>query len=875
MWKVASNAHGHVAVIDGCHVNVTLCDRALVPPPMSAARVQFAHAINEVLVLADGSIVAQDFRGNWSRSQQLHAPPQAIPLTLKDGRSVDTMALRYVQVVDTSTIAGISTLYASQVVTMNVETGTLETTDYHEVVSTISNDGCHIQLSQSKAIWPQGVVQLSNGHTLWTEWEVVQCSTVVVQLAQTKLFVNNTLLHASVASFHVIPTLGYLALTTLGAKSEFRLYPLDALRQGTFVPEHTRPMERGATVVTSAHTTVVLQMERGNVEAIAPRPLLLALLQSKLVAHEFASALELCRKHRIDMNVLVDFDPTSFLSHLPQWIQAIPKRVRIDRLCLFITTVHPTDVCATKFPSLAGLNLLTETWDKVTRVCRAIRSTLVELDPDFYLLPLLTCDAKLLELDTALLRLQSLHGQNPTGAQHGLKHLTFLVDVDQLYDVALGLYDLPLTLLVAKHTQRDPKEYTSQLSAFQALEASHSSSYLRYAIDMSLHRYELALRHLHAAGPSYHSECVELVKSHHLYDVGLTLFPSASLLRTPIVSAYGRHLTAQAKYTQAGYTFLSIRAFEDAIEAFKRAQEWHMALALVPQVPSFNMASVAYALAEELVNRNELKDAARIYIEYCQDVDEGIATLLLGRYYADALHMALLHNRSDLVETDVHPAVEQAAVDVEEEYEAKLESFQTHWTRLTTLRDQIRLFRLHGIDGKAAADDDDGAKDSASSAAASALSQSSSVSSVGSHNSNRDIKFGSLSVTSLAITSSYNHGRASTTSSTSPSSTMKKKMPRRFRRCKIQQGSAEEDAYVLQSLVAAVPSADDLGHVRRVMQVLLYFGHVQQVTSIQRTIQRCLTHMAAHPLPPPVHGDAVPFDVPPVDESWLVLPLSM
>ncbi|RHY60124.1 hypothetical protein DYB30_005010, partial [Aphanomyces astaci] len=314
---------------------------------------------------------------------------------------------------DLEQIAGISTLYPSQVVTMDVETGTLETTDYHEVVSTISNDGCHVQLSQSKAIWPQGVVQLSNGHTLWTEWEVVQCSTVVVQLAQTKLFVNNTLLHASVASFHVIPTLGYLALTTLGAKSEFRLYPLDALRQGTFVPE----------------------------------------------------------------------------------------------------------------------------------VCRAIRSTLVELDPDFYLLPLLTCDAKLLELDTALLRLQSV-------------------------------------------------------------------------------LYELALRHLYAAGPSYHAECVELVKSHHLYDVGLTLFPSTSLLRTPIVSAYGRHLTAQAKYTQAGYTFLSIRAFEDAIEAFKRAQEWHMALALVPQVPSLNLASVAYALAEELVNRNELKDAARIYIEYCQDVDE-------------------------------------------------------------------------------------------------------------------------------------------------------------------------------------------------------------------------------------------------------------
>ncbi|ETV99331.1 hypothetical protein H310_08058 [Aphanomyces invadans] len=876
-WHVCANAAATVAVIDGRHVKVTHCATALIPPPMCAASIEFAHAINATVLLNNDTLVAHDVDGRW---YVLSAPwidkPQPLLLVGADDESRPWL-LRHLQAVDNSTVTGILRSKPSQIATINIATGSVATTDHAEDISTVSTDGHHVQLAASKAIVPGiGVVQTL--HILWTKW-VVLGSDLVVALARSKLYVNATLLHASVESFDITAT-GFLVLTTLGSKAEFHVYQLEAVRDGRVDPVHTRPMERGAMVVTTTDTDVVLQMQRGNLEGISPRPLLLALLRSLLVRQDYAPALELCRKHRIDMNVLVDVNPGTFLAHIPEWIEAIPKRSCVDRLCLFVTNLHPTDVCATKFPALQGLNsaVMDPAWDKVVQVCTALRTVMAELNHDFYMLALLTCDAKLLDLDAALQRLQVLHAKDPVAAQKGLKHLVFLVDVEELYDVALGLYDIALTRLVAQHTERDPKEYTPQLAQFEALASLHSPSYMRYAIDMSLQRFDRALQHLHAAGPAHREDCLEFVKTYHLYDQGLALFTTADD-RKPILTAYGHYLMGQSQYSQAGFTFLSVRATEEAVEAFKKAHDWQMALTLAPQVPTLNVVTVAYALAEELVNRNNPnpKDAARILIEYCHDVDEGIATLLSGRLYADALHMAALHNRLDLIETDVQPAVEQAAMEVEEDFEVKMSTYQTHWTRLTTLREQIRLFRLHGIDGKADEDDHDGGKDSASSAAASAFSRSSSASSVGSHNSNRDIKFGlSDNLTSLgaAVTSSYYVG-GSSAAGASEKTVARKKMPRRFRRAKIQEGSAEEDAYVQQCLFAAVPTPDELKDVKALLQLLVYFGEVKWVVSIQATIQRCLTHMAAHPPPLPVHGEAVPFVVPAVDDSWLVLPLSM
>lgn len=44
--------------------------------------------------------------------------------------------------------------------------------------------------------------------------------------------------------------------------------------------------------------------------------------------------------------------------------------------------------------------------------------------------------------------------KNITEAEDALKYLLFLVDVNKLYDVALGMYDFQLVLMVAEKSQK-------------------------------------------------------------------------------------------------------------------------------------------------------------------------------------------------------------------------------------------------------------------------------------------------------------------------------------------------------------------------------------------------------------------------------------
>lgn len=51
-----------------------------------------------------------------------------------------------------------------------------------------------------------------------------------------------------------------------------------------------------------------------------------------------------------------------------------------------------------------------------------------------------------------------------------LKFLVIMVDEQELYDVALGLYDLDLALMVAERAQMDPKEYVNFLTTLHEME---------------------------------------------------------------------------------------------------------------------------------------------------------------------------------------------------------------------------------------------------------------------------------------------------------------------------------------------------------------------------------------------------------------------
>ena len=68
--------------------------------------------------------------------------------------------------------------------------------------------------------------------------------------------------------------------------------------------------ERGAKIVGVLHgeeAAVILQTNRGNLECIYPRKLVLASIVNALKERRFRDALLMVRRHRIDFNVIVDY----------------------------------------------------------------------------------------------------------------------------------------------------------------------------------------------------------------------------------------------------------------------------------------------------------------------------------------------------------------------------------------------------------------------------------------------------------------------------------------------------------------------------------------------------------------------------------------
>ncbi len=73
------------------------------------------------------------------------------------------------------------------------------------------------------------------------------------------------------------------------------------------------------------------------------------------------------------------------------------------------------------------------------------------------------------------------------------------MDVDRLFDEALGTYDLRSVVMVAEKSQKDPKEYLPFLNALHAMDEDMR----KYSIDVHLKRWTKALTHIHNCGGEY------------------------------------------------------------------------------------------------------------------------------------------------------------------------------------------------------------------------------------------------------------------------------------------------------------------------------------------------------------------------------------
>ncbi|GLD93726.1 hypothetical protein PINS_up002331 [Pythium insidiosum] len=519
---------------------------------------------------------------------------------------------------------------------------------------------------------------------------------------------------------------------------------------------------------------------------------------------------------------------------------------------------------------------------------------------DALLLPFLTSAVKQSPPDyrAALRQVQRLvRLSTPDAATHArraIQHLLLLAPVDVLYDEALALYDLELARVVATHLQRDPREYAPLLDALSAI---GDETTRRFRIDAHLQRDASALSHARELLSSLSlspdtsdstalvDEVASIVDRSQLFDLALRLFPAQS----PVAALHSRVLRLKAAalakreaWHDAGLVWLSVGDLSAAMHAFKAARSWQLALSTAHRalLSRRELAAFAHDVAQALLQRKDevpLADvvaAARLTVEYGADVDEAVALLVKHKLWDEALRVAYLHARQDLVETDVAPGVLRAADALHDEIATRQREYVAHWRRLSTIREQKRLFRLHGIDGRrwgdASRDADDGGSVAASSVADSALSVASSLRSVGSHNSSA-ASLGNFAMKTLA-TATASHFYATQTlgadNSASAAQAYKSKryngMPSRAeRRRRVKKGSVEEELQVAQELRANAPSAALCLETRDVLQALVLLGHGARADTLQRALAAFEALIAReHPLLPLPETAAQPAAAP-------------
>jgi elongator complex protein 1 len=457
--------------------------------------------------------------------------------------------------------------------------------------------------------------------------------------------------------------------TTLSHEAHFVPASLLATTDAnTTVDGERRRVERGSRIVTSIPSTMslVLQMPRGNLETLNPRPMVMVAIHADVDAGNYRKAFLACRKHRIDLNVIVDRDPKLFRERLPFFVEEVND---VDYINLFLTNLaqgsQPAEV--------------------VTELCDSVRRELESRDLEKYINSILTAYVvkRPPDLEAGLRILLQLREHVPSAVEDAVKYIIFLVDANTLFDVALGMYDFSLVLLVAQHAQKDPREYLPFLRELRALE----KYYQRFRIDDHLKRYNSALRNLSLAGPEHFDDVKEYVEKHQLYETALEIFGETDQLRD-ILDIYGDWLFERREFGQSALVFLDAQRPQKVLIAYEKAYLWRelFEFAQLQKIEPDDIVAMAYRVAEDLISKKRYAEASQVLLSYAEDVREAVIALVQGNQFSEARRIIALHECPELLKDIIDPAVLGARAQIAEDLTEMREQLQKQVARLRELR---------------------------------------------------------------------------------------------------------------------------------------------------------------------------------------------
>ncbi|KAJ6429104.1 hypothetical protein OIU84_020695 [Salix udensis] len=566
--------------------------------------------------------------------------------------------------------------------------------------------------------------------------------------------------------------------------------------------------ERGSKIIGVLHgdaAAVIIQTTRGNLECIYPRKLVLASIVNALNQRCFRDALLLVRRHRIDFNVIVDHCGwQTFLQSASEFV----KQVEMFKLRTSWVFDASSKVSALL---LAIRKALEEQVSESPARELCILTTLARSDP-----PALE---EALERIKVIREMELLGSSDPRrmshpSAEEALKHLLWLSDSDAVFEAALGLYDLNLAAIVALNSQRDPKEFLPYLQELERM----PSLIMSYNIDLRLHRFEKALRHIVSAGDAYFSDCMNLMnKNPQLFPLGLQLItdPAKKML---VLEAWGDHLSDKKCFEDAATTYLCCSSLKNALKAYRDCGNWSGVLSVsgLLKMEKNEIMQLAHDLCEELQALGKPREAAKIALEYLGDVNGGINLLISGRDWEEALRVAFMQSQENLVLTVKNAALDCASTLIGE-YKEGLEKVGKYLARYLAVRQRRLLLaaKLQSEERSINDLDDDTVSEASS-------------------------NFSGMS----AYTTGTRKGSAS--SVTSSVTSKARDMRRQRKRGKIRPGSADEELALVEHLKGMSLTAGAKYELRSLLVTLVMLGGEEIARKLQFAGENFqLSHMAA------------------------------
>lgn len=441
--------------------------------------------------------------------------------------------------------------------------------------------------------------------------------------------------------------------------------------------ERIRLIERGSLLVSCVPSkySVILQAPRGNLETICPRIMVLTGVREFIKQKKYYDAFIACRTHRIDLDLLHDYDRELFYNNTELFVNQIKK---VEYLDLFVSCLHDEDVSVTKYkdtlvetdetvPQMSNLSIgqilekpttrrmivnkiVEEKSSKINQICNAILVVLSQPKYEVeYLQTRVTAFAcqKPPNLAGALKLISSLSDED--AQEQALTHLCFLLDVNKLYNHALELYDVKLALNIAQKSQKDPKEY------LPFLQNLHIQPQLRkqFLIDDYLKYREKALNWLFELGQEAVSEFDLYVVKHELYKHALSIYKYDPERTKEILALHADFLQDNGKFVEAAVAFEYLENFERALECYVSGKRWREALSIAPKFGAEIVIRTAEKLSSVLVEDHKYAEAAEIELRYLHNVEEAVRLFCKNYHFDKAILLATEQSKIELIESVV------------------------------------------------------------------------------------------------------------------------------------------------------------------------------------------------------------------------------